>query len=38
MFRYKKCPDCGLEIPKNTNVCPYCAKPLFTKIYSPMNR
>jgi len=26
MKRYRKCPDCGLDIPTDSKVCPYCGK------------
>ncbi len=26
MRRYEKCPDCGLEIPFDAEVCPYCGR------------
>ncbi len=26
MNGYEKCPDCGLDIPVDAKVCPYCGK------------
>ncbi|MCK4348460.1 MAG: zinc-ribbon domain-containing protein [Thermoplasmatales archaeon] len=26
MKRYRKCPDCGLDILTDSKVCPYCGK------------
>jgi len=33
--RFEKCPDCGLDIPYDCDVCPYCGKPFeIEKQYS----
>lgn len=31
MDGYGKCPDCGLSIPLNVEVCPYCSRNLEAK-------
>jgi len=31
MDGYGKCPDCGLDIPLNVEVCPYCSRNLDVK-------
>jgi RNA polymerase-binding transcription factor DksA len=36
MDGYGKCPDCGLDIPLNVEVCPYCSRNLDVK--NPKNQ